>query len=64
MRPMPAAETLADEWATTPLVPKSRTRYDGMSVVLPDAPMPDEIAVIFCIANRSRVQCPGRRADA
>jgi Amino acid synthesis len=32
-----------------------RSHYDGMSVVLPDAPMPDEIAVIFCIANRGRL---------
>jgi hypothetical protein len=26
-----------------------------MSVVLPDAPMPDEVAVIFCIANSGRL---------
>jgi hypothetical protein len=32
-----------------------RSHYDGMSVVLPDAPMPDEIAVIFCIANGGRL---------
>jgi hypothetical protein len=32
-----------------------RSHYDGMSVVVPDAPMPDEIAVIFCIANRGRL---------
>lgn len=32
-----------------------RSHYDGMSIVLPDAPMPDEIAVIFCIANRGRL---------
>jgi hypothetical protein len=32
-----------------------RSHYDGMSVVLPDAPMDDEIAVIFCIANRGRL---------
>jgi hypothetical protein len=32
-----------------------RSHYDGMSVVLPDAPMPDEIAVIFCFANRGRL---------
>ena len=25
------------------------------SFVLPDAPMPDEVAVIFCIANGSRL---------
>jgi Amino acid synthesis len=32
-----------------------RSHYDGMSVVVPDAPMPDEIAVIFCIANSGRL---------
>jgi hypothetical protein len=32
-----------------------RSHYDGMSVVLPDAPMPDEIAVIFCIASGGRL---------
>jgi hypothetical protein len=32
-----------------------RSHYDGMSVALPDAPMPDEIAVIFCIASRGRL---------
>ncbi len=32
-----------------------RSHYDGMSVVLPDAPMPDEVAVIFCIASGGRL---------
>ena len=32
-----------------------RSHYDGMSLVLPDAPLPDEIAIIFCIANRGRI---------
>lgn len=32
-----------------------RSHYDGMTVVLPDAPWPDEIAVIFCVANRGRI---------
>ncbi len=32
-----------------------RSHYDGMSVVVPDAPQPDEIAVIFCIANGGRL---------
>jgi len=32
-----------------------RSHYDGISLVLPDAPMPDEVAVIFCIANRGRL---------
>lgn len=32
-----------------------RSHYDGMTVMLPDAPMPDEVAVIFCIANGGRL---------
>jgi Amino acid synthesis len=32
-----------------------RSHYDGMSLVFADAPMPDEIAVIFCLANRGRL---------
>ena len=32
-----------------------RSHYDGMSVVLPDAPMPDEVAVILCLASRGRL---------
>jgi hypothetical protein len=32
-----------------------RSHYDGMTVLLPDAPLPDEIAVIFCVANRGRI---------
>lgn len=32
-----------------------RSHYDGMSMVLPDAPLPDEIAIIFCLANRGRL---------
>jgi hypothetical protein len=32
-----------------------RSHYDGMSLVLPDAPLPDEIALIFCVANRGRL---------
>jgi len=32
-----------------------RSHYDGMSLVLPDAPLPDEIAIIFCVANRGRL---------
>ncbi len=32
-----------------------RSHYDGMSLMLPDAPMPDEIAVIFCLASRGRL---------
>ena len=32
-----------------------RSHYDGMSLVLSDAPLPDEIAIIFCLANRGRI---------
>jgi Amino acid synthesis len=32
-----------------------RSHYDGMTLVLADAPMPDEVAVIFCVANRGRL---------
>jgi len=32
-----------------------RSHYDGMSIALPDAPLPDEVAVIFCIANSGRL---------
>lgn len=32
-----------------------RSHYDGMSIVLPDAPMPDEVAVIFCMASGGRL---------
>lgn len=32
-----------------------RSHYDGMSVVVPDAPMPDEIAVILCLASGGRL---------
>jgi hypothetical protein len=32
-----------------------RSHYDGMSVLVPDAPLPDEIAVIFCIASGGRL---------
>ena len=32
-----------------------RSHYDGMTLMLADAPMPDEIAVILCFANRGRL---------
>jgi hypothetical protein len=32
-----------------------RSHYDGMTIVLPDAPLPDEIALVFCMANRGRL---------
>jgi hypothetical protein len=31
-----------------------RSHYDGITVTLPDAPLPDEIAVICAYANRGR----------
>jgi len=32
-----------------------RSHYDGMTVTIADAPMADEIAVIFCLASRGRL---------
>jgi ribosomal protein S12 methylthiotransferase accessory factor YcaO len=32
-----------------------RSHYDGISLTLPDAPLPDEIAVICAYANRERL---------
>ena len=32
-----------------------RSHYDGMSILLPDAPLPDEIALICVYANRGRL---------
>jgi hypothetical protein len=32
-----------------------RSHYDGMTIALADTPLPDEIALIFCIANRGRL---------
>ena len=32
-----------------------RSHYDGMTLTLPDAPMPDEVALILCLANRGRL---------
>jgi hypothetical protein len=32
-----------------------RSHYDGMTITLNDAPLPDEIAVIICLANRGRL---------
>jgi hypothetical protein len=32
-----------------------RSHYDGMTVALPDAPLPDEIVVLICLANRGRL---------
>lgn len=31
-----------------------RSHYDGMSLALPGIPMPDEVAVIFCLATGGR----------
>lgn len=32
-----------------------RSHYDGISIMLPDAPLPDEIAIICAYANRGRM---------
>src|SRR5713226_8561513 len=32
-----------------------RSHYDGMTITVHDAPLPDEIAVILCVANRGRL---------
>lgn len=32
-----------------------RSHYDGMTLTLHDAPLPDEIALICCLANRGRL---------
>lgn len=32
-----------------------RSHYDGMTVMVPDAPLADEIAIICCFANRGRL---------
>jgi hypothetical protein len=32
-----------------------RSHYDAMTVSVPDAPLPDEIAIICCYANRGRL---------
>lgn len=32
-----------------------RSHYNGMTLYLPDAPQPDEVAVIFCLASGGRI---------
>lgn len=32
-----------------------RSHYDGMTLALQDTPMPDEIAIIFCLASGARL---------
>lgn len=32
-----------------------RSHYDGMTVVIPGGPLPDEVAVIFCAATGGRI---------
>lgn len=32
-----------------------RSHYDGMTLMLPETPMPDEIAILFCLASRGRL---------
>lgn len=33
-----------------------RSHYDGMTVTVPDAPLPDEICIVCCVANRGRLE--------
>ena len=42
-----------------------RSHYDGMTVTVPHGPLPDEVAVIFCVANRGRIgaRVGGLKAD-
>lgn len=32
-----------------------RSHYDGMSLLIPDGPMPDEVAIIFCMGTGARL---------
>lgn len=32
-----------------------RSHYDGMTIAVPDAPLPDEMCIICCFANRGRL---------
>lgn len=32
-----------------------RSHYDGMTLAIPDAPLPDEIALVFCLATGGRL---------
>ena len=32
-----------------------RSHYDSMTIMIPDAPLPDEIAIVCCFANRGRL---------
>ena len=32
-----------------------RSHYDAMTICIPDGPMPDEVALIFSVANRGRI---------
>lgn len=54
-----AKRTLAGASIDIPLAHKDaltiRSHYDTMVVTVPDAPMPDELAIICCFANRGRL---------
>ena len=32
-----------------------RSHYDGMTLLIPDGPMPDEVAIIFCMGTGGRI---------
>jgi hypothetical protein len=42
-----------------------RSHYDGITVAIPEGPKADEIAVMFCVANRGRIgaRVGGLKAD-
>lgn len=42
-----------------------RSHYDALSICLPDGPKPDEVAVIFALANRGRIteRCGGLKLE-
>lgn len=42
-----------------------RSHYDGMTLAIPECPMPDEIAIVFCAATRGRLNARvgGLRAE-
>jgi hypothetical protein len=42
-----------------------RSHYDAMTLSLPDAPLPNELAIIFCVSNRGRpnARVGGLRVD-
>jgi hypothetical protein len=54
-----AKRAVSGETIDIPLAHKDaltvRSHYDTMSITVPDAPMPDELVIICCFANRGRL---------